>query len=56
MTISELIVELEKFPEDAEVLFFHDDIKESAVIKDSERFDLEHDNDGTPLIYITIQR
>lgn len=56
MTISELIVELEKFPEDAEIILFHDDIKESAVIKDSTRFDLEHDEDNTPLIIITIQR
>lgn len=56
MTKSELLVELEKFPEDAEILFFHDDIKEGAVIKDSERFYIEHDQDGTPLIIITIQR
>lgn len=56
MTISELIVELEKFPEDAEILLFHNDIKESAVIKDSVRFHIEHDTDNTPLLYITIER
>lgn len=56
MTISELIQELEKFPESAEVLLYHEDFKESAVIKDSRRFEIEHDDDGTPLVYITIQR
>jgi len=52
MTVYELIHELQKYPEDAEVIIYEKYLKWQNLIDDSEPFSLEHDNDGTLLLYL----
>ena len=52
MTVYELKTMLEQQPEDAEVIIYSQSENWSYVIVDGEPFSLEHDEDGTPLLYI----
>lgn len=52
MTVCELIHELKKYPEAAEVIIYEKYLKWQNVIDDKEPFTLEHDKDGTPILFI----
>ena len=53
MTVYELIHELKKFPEDSEVLIYDKTLNWTNAIDDKKPFsELEHEQDGTPIIYI----
>lgn len=55
MTVCELIHELKKYPEDAEVIIYEKYLKWQNVIDDKEPFTLEHDKDGTPILFISTE-
>lgn len=52
MTVCELMHELRKMPEDAEIIMYSQSENWQYLIADGEPFSLEHDDDGTPLLYI----
>ena len=52
MTICELITELQKYPEDAEILVYDKTLNWTSVIDDREPMNLEHAEDDTPLLYL----
>lgn len=53
MTVYELMDLLKDRPEDAEILIYDKTLKWTNAIDDAEPLsETEHDNDGTPIIYL----
>ena len=55
MTVYELILELKKYPEDAEVIIYEKNLKWQNTIDDKEPFSLEHNEDGTPILFLSTE-
>lgn len=52
MTVYELVTLLQQYPEDAEILIYDNTLNWHNVLSDRIRPELEHDEDGTPLLYL----
>lgn len=56
MTIYELTQILNQYPEDTEIIINHDTKYTHSVINDRQTIaSFEHDDDGTPIIYINTE-